>query len=152
LAGLRDYRAVLNAEEHRVSYWRRIVHARIDIVAAVSSGANPTVAELTALFADARPISRRQALLAMQPVDDLPPLPDLMAAWSRQPILGDDEHNNRLLRDLDQAEKALSSYRAALHRRIATATTELIARYCEDPLLCLSALPLERPAARVHTG
>ena len=54
--------------------------------------------------------------------------------------------------DLEQslaaAERQLSDYRNALHRRISEATGELIARYRESPSLCLSALPLppERPA------
>ena len=42
---------------------------------------------------------------------------------------------------LEEAEGQLSEYRAALHKRIAEATTELIARYREEPTLCLIALP-----------
>jgi hypothetical protein len=45
--------------------------------------------------------------------------------------------------DLRVAEAQLSAYRNALHRRIGEATGELIARYREQPTLCLSALPLE---------
>jgi hypothetical protein len=42
------------------------------------------------------------------------------------------------------AERQLSEYRQALHRRIGDATSELIARYREEPNLCLTALPLRR--------
>ena len=34
LPALREYRQRLEAEEDRVSYWRRLVHARLDLLAA----------------------------------------------------------------------------------------------------------------------
>ena len=34
LEGLRNYRTALSAEEGRVSYWRRIMQARLDVVQA----------------------------------------------------------------------------------------------------------------------
>jgi hypothetical protein len=37
LATLRAYRKDLQAEEDKVSYWRRLVHARLDLLAAGSS-------------------------------------------------------------------------------------------------------------------
>ena len=49
------------------------------------------------------------------------------------------------LADLAHAELQLSAYRAALHRKLAAATQELIARYREDPSLALTALPLVPP-------
>ena len=36
LAELRGYRAQLIAEEDRISYWRRVTHARIDVLEAQS--------------------------------------------------------------------------------------------------------------------
>jgi hypothetical protein len=65
--------------------------------------------------------------------------------WSREPDPSDPEHNAALIHDLMTAESQLSAYRAALHRRLAAATGELIARYREQPDLCLSVLP-ERTA------
>jgi hypothetical protein len=47
-----------------------------------------------------------------------------------------------LKHELSFAELQLSAYRAALHRRLSGATTELIARYREEPRLALIALPL----------
>ena len=44
--------------------------------------------------------------------------------------------------DLEHAERELSEYRHALHGRIAAANEELIARYRDHPLACLTALPL----------
>jgi hypothetical protein len=60
-------------------------------------------------------------------------------------VADDDEAGQAELdHDLARAERQLSEYRAALHRRIADATGELIARYREQPALCLTALPLRR--------
>lgn len=149
LDGLRSYRRALSTEEGRVSYWRRIIQARLDLARATESGTVATVDNLRGVFAEARIDSGRRALLRIVPIDDIPPLPDLGELWLREPRLGDPAYNARLLRDLSSAERQLSAYRTALHKRIASATGELIARYREDPLLCLSALPL-RPERQAH--
>jgi hypothetical protein len=141
LGGLRAYRQTLSAEESRVSYWRRIVQARLDIVRATDAGTVATVDNLRGVFAEARVDSGRTALMRVVPLDDIPPLPDLVDLWAREPRLGDDHHNQRLAHDLMRAEAQLSAYRTALHKRLAAATGELIARYREQPDLCLSALP-----------
>jgi hypothetical protein len=67
--------------------------------------------------------------------------------WERQVDPSDPRGARRLEADLAAAERQLSDYRAALHRRIAEATGELIARYREQPSLCLSALPLSKNRA-----
>lgn len=152
LDGLRSYRKALNAEEGRVSYWRRIIQARLDLVRAAENGTVTTVDNLKGVFAEARLDSGRRALLRILPVDDIPPLPDLAELWLREPRIDDEAHNASLLHDLSSAERQLSAYRTALHKRIATATGELIARYREDPLLCLSALPLRPNRAAAATS
>jgi hypothetical protein len=95
--------------------------------------------------------SGRQSLQAVVPVDDMPPLPDLPDLWAREPHPHDDEYNRGLASDLSKAEAQLSAYRTALHKRLAAATGELIARYREEPTLCLSALPMA-PVMRVVNG
>lgn len=150
LDGLRAYRRALTDEEGRVSYWRRIIQARLDLVRTPDLGA-PTTANLRGVFADARVDSGRRALHDVVPVDDMPPLPDLAELWAREPSATDDAYNTALARDLGKAEAQLSAYRTALHKRLAGATGELIARYREQPALCLSALPLE-PPMRVVNG
>ena len=77
------------------------------------------------------------------PFDDIPPLPDLAGLWERQVDPTDPEGMVELEADLDGAEKQLSEYRAALHRRLGAATSELIARYRDEPGLCLTALPVQ---------
>jgi hypothetical protein len=138
---------VLIVEETRVSYWRRLVQARIDVI---SSGATPggdSVRRLRAVLADASHGSRRTALLAVLPDQDMPPLPNLADLWAREP--GADPHTNaRLSADLVGAERALSAYRTTLHHQLAAATDELIARYREDPCRSFAALPAQ---TAVHT-
>ena len=150
LEALRAYRRALTTEEGRVSYWRRIIQARLDLVRAPDLG-TPTSDNLRSVFADARVDSSRRALHDVVPVDDMPPLPDLAELWAREPNPDDEAYNTTLVRDLSRAEAQLSAYRTALHKRLAGATGELIARYREQPALCLSALPLD-PPMRVVNG
>jgi hypothetical protein len=152
LVGLRQYRKALTQEESRVSYWRRIIQARLDLVRAVGSNAGPDLAALRPVLGAARVGAARQALLDVLPYDDIPPLPNLETLWATDPRDGDVAHNDRLAEQLAAAEAQLSEYRTALHRRLESATGELIARYHEEPSLCLSALPLPSPKARANTA
>ena len=149
LGGLRHYRSTLASEESRVSYWRRIIQARLDLVRAAHDGTSTSVDDLREVFAEHHVGGNRTALLTVMPIDDMPPLPDLASLWSRQAEADNDEANAELIRELSNAESQLSAYRAALHRRLADATGELIARYREQPNLCLTALPDRGNPSRV---
>ena len=138
LAALRAYRQELTEEENRVSYWRRILQARLDLL-----GVTPDVnmlARLREVLTDAGTANRRSALLAVLPADDVPPLPDLSPLW--QAPAGDDAGSSLLREQLVEAEQQLSAFRLTLHQRLDQATGDLIARYAEEPSRCLSALPL----------
>ncbi|MDQ1695846.1 MAG: hypothetical protein QOJ03_1199 [Frankiaceae bacterium] len=152
LDGLRAYRHALTTEEGRVSYWRRIIQARLDLVRVAEIGTVATADNLRNVFAEARVDTGRRALLTVLPMDDIPPLPDLAEIWAREPEVGNESHNKALAHDLSKAEAQLSAYRTALHKRLSAATGELIARYREQPALCLSALPAQRPVARAANG
>lgn len=146
LSALRAYRRTLTHEESRVSYWRRLIQARLDVVRdeAVADDHLPDedkVERLRGVLAAARPSESRQALVTVIPVDDIPPLPDLEELWCRELRADDPEAGQRLHHDLAEAERQLSEYRSALHDRLGCATQELIARYREDPSLCLAVLP-----------
>jgi hypothetical protein len=140
LPELREYRKVLSAEESRVSYWRRILQARLDLVLAGSHGDSDT---LRPVLTDQRVGAGRRALVEITPVDDIPPLPDLAELWDRFVDLSDEAAVAALAEDLGEAERQLSEYRSVLHRRLGAATSELIARYRDEPTLCLSALPVQ---------
>ena len=93
------------------------------------------------VLAEARPTDGRTALVSVG-VDDVLPLPDLEELWSREvPTRRRRADGSALRTDLGIAELQLSAYRGALHRQLGAATGELVARYHEDPQLCLSALP-----------
>lgn len=139
---LREYRRTLTSEEGKVSYWRRILQARLDVVSA-GSGKELNRELLRPVLTTERVGAGRQALIEVLPVDDIPPLPSLAELWDRTVDVDDADGQAALRADLTLAEAQLSAYRNALHRRIAEATGELIARYREQPTLCLTALPLD---------
>lgn len=142
LATLRSYRQTLTAEENRVSYWRRLIHARLDLIDLNGVDDSVRLEKLRQALSETRVSAGRQALVAVLPIDDVPPLPDLESLWLREAHPEDPVTNQNLRRDLAFAELQLSAYRSALHRRLSNATNELIARYREEPTLALLALPL----------
>jgi hypothetical protein len=138
LAELRAMRFGLNDEESKVSYWRRVIQARIDLLGARERPGDHGEG-LSRVLADARSSHRRLAALKVESVDSLPPLPDLADLWSRM-IPQDPLDREELASQLRDAELRLSEYRHELHLRIDKVTGELIARYREDPTLALTAL------------
>ena len=138
LDALRTYRQELVVEESRVSYWRRILQARLD-TALGQNGERTPVARLQSVLTQHQESSRRLAVLPVHDAVSVPPLPNLAVLWESGSDLGSDD---RLLPRLAAAEVELSSYRRGLHERLDDATSELIARYREEPALALRALPL----------
>ncbi len=153
LEELRSYRTALQAEEGKVSYWRRILQARLDVVRegrTLGGTGSLDARTLRPVLAERTVTAGRTALVQVLPVDDIPPLPALGELWERQVDPADPAASAALEHDLAAAERQLSGYRAALHRRLEAATGELIARYRRTPTACLSALPL--PAPRRASG
>lgn len=145
--GLRELRAALADEENKVSYWRRILQARLDVVVSGTAVKGVEHERLAPVLTTERMSAGRAALVRVLPVDDIPPLPRLAELWDRQVDSADDEGRASFAQDLQVAEGELSAYRTTLHERMAEVTGELIARYREQPSLCLSALPLPRSGA-----
>lgn len=140
LDGLRSMRLALADEELRISYWRRILQARLDVVRSEQQGA-VDVADLSRILADAPNAHRRLANMTLARVDDVPPLPDLAELWAREVDPEDKAGVSELESELAAAERDLSDHRRRLHEAIDAVTAELIARYREDPSLALGALP-----------
>src|SRR5947208_16164465 len=67
LDGLRRYRHALSDEEGRVSYWRRIIQARLDLVRAAEGGTVATVDNLRTVSAAARVASEPRPLPTVGP-------------------------------------------------------------------------------------
>jgi len=150
LQELRTYRAELSAEEDCVSYWRSLVQARLDLLH--TPGGEPAGRlALQAALTTARVQPGRTALVPVVPHGDMPALPELAELWERSPAPADEAARAAHHADLARAEATLSQYRTALHRQLQTTTTELIARYRDEPNSCLAALAHQRPAEPVIT-
>ncbi len=149
LAELRAYREELNTEETRVSYWRRILQARHDLI--VDNRDPSTRGRLREVLADHEQKSRRLAVQTMHdPSAVPPPLPELAELWDTHSAnlasgLGADPE---LVARLAAAERKLSAYRRSLHERLDEVTGDLVARYRENPELALVALKLGPAANR----
>jgi hypothetical protein len=138
LVELRTYRQELNSEEERVSYWRRLVQARIDILTASSKSLDELTPEaLLKALGDTATGSRRDALLRIRANDELPNLPGLSTLWTASVDPHDDVAVEAALASLRDVEKQLTEYRGALFERLGEATSELIARYRANPAACL---------------
>ena len=139
LPELRAYRRRLCDEEERTSYWRRLVHARLDLLEAgdLAEG-SLSLDELTQVLGDTGSGQARNALHHVRAAGPLPDLPVLEEVWV---VPSDEPGRLEALRRLREGEERLTSYRAALHERIDEATAELICRYRLHPASALSALP-----------
>jgi hypothetical protein len=140
LDDLRKVRHELTEQETRVSYWRRILQARVDLLEAGEDAAN--MASLGRLLTDAPSTHRRMAYVSVEAVDDaVLPLPDLANLWARSADPADPRAVAALIADLRAAEHQISEVRADLFIGIDAITAELIARFHENPSLALMALP-----------
>lgn len=144
LEQLREYRQRLTAEEDKVSYWRRLAHARIDVLEAEShSEGHLSIEALVRVLGDTGSGQSRRMLVRVSAAEPLPDLPELSQMW----VTDVDPHDAAQVADalerLRTAERQLTDYRRALHERIDEATGELIARYRQNPTLALAILPRE---------
>ena len=142
LQALREQRKNVAQEENRVSYWRRLIQARMDLIELQGGDDSVRLERLRLALAETRVGPGRGALVEIMPIDDVPPLPHLEGLWAREADPEVPATVTALKKDLTFAELQLSAYRAALHRRLSGTTSELIARYHEEPSLALLALPV----------
>lgn len=139
---LRGYRRRLTAEEDRVSYWRRLLHARIDLLEAESRiEGRLTTEDLVRVLGDTASGHRRRALVRVAAAEPLPDLPALEHMWDTEVDPHDPEQVAGALERARAAERQLTEYRRALHLRIDESTAELISRYRADPSQALGLLP-----------
>lgn len=139
---LRAYRRQLSEEEDRVSYWRRLAHARIDVLEAEASSQGGTLSleQLIRVLGDTGAGHTRTALVRIAAAEPLPELPELQEMWVTEVDPSDAEQVAGALARLRSAEEQLTDYRRALHERIDEATGELISRYRVEPTLALDVL------------
>lgn len=150
LAELRAYREELTTEETRVSYWRRILQARHDLIV---DNADPSGRErLREVLADHEQKSRRLAVQTLHDPNMSPPLPELAELWDThtEKLASGEAPDDDLIARLEAAEAKLSAYRRSLHEHLDEVTADLVARYREHPALALVALnlgPTKKPGA-----
>ncbi|PVG81790.1 hypothetical protein DDE18_16085 [Nocardioides gansuensis] len=138
---LRAYRRRLTEEEDRVSYWRRLAHARIDVLEAeADTHGTLRMEQLVRVLGDTGAGNTRTALVSISAAEPLPELPVLEEMWVTEIDPDDEEQVADALRRIREAEKQLTDYRRALHERIDEATGELISRYRAQPSLALDLL------------
>lgn len=148
---LRAYRRRLADEEERVSYWRRLVHARIDVLKAEAHNARAlTIEELVRVLGDTGTGGGRSSLVSLHASEPLPDLPVLEEMWVTELDPGDRQAVADAIERLDVAEKQLTDYRRGLHERLDRANAELIARYHENPASALIAF--QKPHVRSGGG
>lgn len=141
LDALRAYRRHLSDEEDRVSYWRRLVHARLDLLEAEASiEGHLSLETLARVLGDTGAGRTRTALVRVRAAEPLPELPVLEEMWVTEIDPGAPDAVAAAMERLRTAEGQLTSYRNALHQRIDEATAELIGRYRENPARALVAL------------
>ena len=147
LADLRTYRRRLSEEEEKVSYWRRLVHARIDVLEAEHHHERTlTLEELIRVLGDTGTGRSRTALVSVRAAEDLPQLPVLRDMWVTELDPHDSAEVEAAIARLRSAEHQLTAYRRALHGRLDEATAELIVRYKQEPSSALTAF------TSPHTG
>lgn len=141
LPQLRAYRGVCRNEADRVSYWRRVAHGRIDLLAEQQrSGTTLTHDQLTRALADTGTGANRAGLMRIEAGEPLPDIPQLDEIWSATVDPDDEAATEEVLGRLRVAEQQLNDYRNALHGRVDEATAELIKRYRENPASALALI------------
>jgi hypothetical protein len=147
LDDLRLYRRRLAEEEEKVSYWRRLVHARLDVLEAEALHERPLhLDELIRVLGDTGSGRTRTALVNVRAEDPLPELPILEEMWVTELDPNDTAAIKEAIERLKAAERQLTDYRRALHEQLDGATAELIERYRVNPSSALVAF------MKPHTG
>jgi hypothetical protein len=139
LAELRRYRTLLREEEDRVSYRRRVLFGRADLLQKVLD--NPqrkdqswllNARELANALRDRHTGPQRAALVRLRHTEEFTRLPDPDGVWSRDPDLEDPDDVRAVLAGTQAVAERISRYRSQLHERMDAVTAELIARYKAD--------------------
>ncbi len=147
LASLRSQRRALREEERQVSYWRRLVQGRLDLLRSALAGDRPSAERLASstTFQERSDDRRSPAFSRITDVGMDRRLAKLAGLWDT-PIPWDDLDQLRQVEGtLVTIEEELSDYRHDLHERIDACTAELVGRYRSDPEELKSLGPPSRP-------
>jgi hypothetical protein len=121
-------RSSLRREERRVSYWRRLLQGRLDLITGGEAG---RPAPLDILAGHGAP-GREPAPLELLEELRSDPLAEAERLW-REPVPWEDPAGLAGQEAaLHRLERELSAYRRLLHERIDACTSELIGHYQHD--------------------
>src|SRR5690606_27489805 len=115
----RILRQHLTDEESRVSYWRRLFQARLDMLNDVD---HVDTQDLRNVLQDANSAPRRWQALGLHPADIDTSMPEAQSLWSRVVDLNDEDQRTAYIDMLQAMEGALSTNRRALHKQIDAVT------------------------------
>ena len=125
---LRSSRRALRDERARVSYWRRLVSARLDL--AVASAVPP------------EPLGLDPTMFPAGAMLNAPPASaDIARALPRSLPISEIHH----LDVLHRLDEQLSTYQDNLDEVLAATTAQFIERLSADPLAALAGLPRAQP-------
>lgn len=133
---LREWRERTLHEETVISYWRRLIQGRLDVLTEHTTTGQPlTPEDLSRVLARHQVVSRGKITnVGVTPtgVPDLPDLPaaDLVALWEEVP---DGDTVTDLIDRLRAVETILGDRRAHLHDLLDSSAKELATRYVDDP-------------------
>lgn len=144
LAELRQRRKELTDREGLVSYWRRIIQARLDLLRVGNVGKGATLVGLNQILSEHAGANNRKVFMSVEQGSAATPIPGLDVLWE-QGLNPSPEDRESLQAGLQGAERELSAQRRQLHDEIDATTAELVSRYAADPALALSALPSRKP-------
>jgi hypothetical protein len=146
LAGLRALRSGLREEERQVSYWRRLVQGRLDLVRDALAGHRPSAERLASSRAghEGTDSGRSPAFTTIGEGGMERRLATLVELWDTPIPWDDPDKLRRVETTLVTNEADLSSYRRDLHERIDACTAELVGRYRRNPGELRSLGPLSR--------
>ena len=140
---LLDHRADLRAQEERLSYWRRIVQGRLDILHARLAGSDSALADV--LGGDGQP-SRRIAHNPVRPATPMLELATSERAWDIAVDSVDDGVLRSAVDRIRAAEQWLSVERSSAIAELDATTAELSARLVADPLEYLRSIERRLPS------
>lgn len=133
---LRRWRLEATHEETLVSYWRRLIQGRLDVLTEHATLGRPVTPEDLAGLLSRHPVTSRGKItdIGATPtgVPDVPGFTAraLTGLWNQVPTL---DKIPAVVAQLQDAEHALGEYRTRLHALLDESAKELAHRYQDDP-------------------
>jgi len=149
MSDLLTHRAHLRSREGQLSYWRRVVQGRHDVLCLVVSGKPVSTARIAdSLASEVRPTGRSSSHVPLEHTEPLTELSGMDQAWERSCRGDDTALAADTLRRLALAERWLTDERLCLHVELDATTAELTRRAAADPAEYLAAATLRWTSGR----